>query len=110
MSKANTQDGLGLNSSLLHSEVVSTTDSGEGLTQDANAESMLESMFIYMYIQCTCALLVVVSSVYPRSKIFAVILSVKQAMRIKYVYTYPHSQALPANEGESFVLYVSSHA
>lgn len=46
VSKANTQDGL--NSSLLHSEVVSTTDSGEGLTQDANAESMLTSMFMCM--------------------------------------------------------------
>ena len=46
VSKASTQDGL--NSSLVHSEAVSTTDSGEGLTQDANAESMLKSTFVYI--------------------------------------------------------------
>ena len=29
---------------------MSTTDSGEGLTQDASAENMLKRMFMYMYI------------------------------------------------------------
>ena len=44
VSKASTQDGL--NFSQVHSEAVSTTDSGEGMTQDASAESTLKSMFV----------------------------------------------------------------